>query len=157
MAPSKDDFDHTSEEYTLRSPTTTLPDNMIESFPPQSSAVTMGGSTTMGTRPRLRSGVTDQLGLRGVEALTEPNRTGVPTTGTNMSNMSSGQASPPMVLSTTAVVVLTGCLFRISMIKFNNSLFLRLHLNSLSKVINLNSRKTHIHNTNTTGDTTLAR
>ncbi|KIL54595.1 hypothetical protein M378DRAFT_174149, partial [Amanita muscaria Koide BX008] len=110
MAPSKDDLmddhrypgdrDHTSEEYTPRSPTTTLPDNMIESFPPQStasSAVKMGGSTTMGSaRPRPRSGVTDQLGLRGMEALMEPNGTGVPTTGANMSNMS-GQASPQMV------------------------------------------------------------
>ncbi|KIL56623.1 hypothetical protein M378DRAFT_16941 [Amanita muscaria Koide BX008] len=38
-------------------------------------------------RPRSRSGVTDQLGLRGMEALMEQNGTGVPTTGTNMSNM----------------------------------------------------------------------
>ncbi|KAK2459402.1 hypothetical protein APHAL10511_008589 [Amanita phalloides] len=70
---SKDDMDdhrfvdHGAEEYTPRSPTANLPESMMESFPTPQAAVKMG------SRPRPRSGATDQLGLRGLEALIEQN------------------------------------------------------------------------------------
>jgi hypothetical protein len=63
--------DHTTaEEYTPRSPSSTLPDNMMDSFPPQPppSTVKLGAG-----RPRPRSGATDQLGMRGLDALVEQN------------------------------------------------------------------------------------
>ncbi|KIL55955.1 hypothetical protein M378DRAFT_17500 [Amanita muscaria Koide BX008] len=105
----------------------------------------VGGSTTMGSaRPRPRSGVTDQLGLRGMEALMEPNGTGVPTTGPNISNMS-GQALPQIVLK---VVNSSSFLPRIGSLRLNS--------NSNSKIIHPNSCKIHTHNTSTTGDTALA-
>ena len=80
MAP-KDDIDdhryvdHGAEEYTPRSPTANLPESMLETFPtpPPSSAKMSSG------RPRPRSGATDQLGLRGLDALIEQN--GPPSAG----------------------------------------------------------------------------
>ena len=71
--PSKDDIDdhryvdHGTEEYTPRSPTANLPESMLESFPTSATTVKTA------SRPRPRSGATDQLGLRGLDALMEQN------------------------------------------------------------------------------------
>ncbi|KAF8628688.1 hypothetical protein AX15_003758 [Amanita polypyramis BW_CC] len=62
------DRDHGTEEFTPRSPTANLPESMLETFPPPSAAVKMTSN-----RPRPRSGATDQLGLRGLDALMEQN------------------------------------------------------------------------------------
>ena len=58
--------DHRYVEHdTPRSPTTNLPESMLETFPPPSTAAK--------SRPRPRSGATDQLGLRGLDTLMEQN------------------------------------------------------------------------------------
>ncbi|KAF8638470.1 hypothetical protein AX17_002181 [Amanita inopinata Kibby_2008] len=79
------DRDHGGEDYTPRSPTSNLPESMLESFPPPPTT-----AVKVTARPRPRSGPTDQLGLRGLDvALMEQN--GLPAMVRDVSPPSSNQ------------------------------------------------------------------